>query len=137
MKLTDSLLRDIGFFINHLFSPDTFAIVTALGGIAWRVVINIKKKTDEDRKVWLASITEQIGSIKVSIKQNAETADEAYHDLQKEILRLQLLDGMDANRLSPSEAQYFYDKYKNMGGNSFVTAKVADYIERKEKEAEE
>lgn len=105
--------------------------------MAWRVVINIKKKTDEDRKVWLAYITEQIDSIKVSIKQNAETADESYHDLQKEILRLQLLDGMDANRLSPSEAQYFYDKYKKMGGNSFVTAKVADYIERKEKEAEE
>lgn len=131
------MLRDIGFFINHLFRPDTFAIVTALGGIAWRVANNIKKKTEEDRKVWLAYITEQIDSIKVSIKQNAETADESYHDLQKEILRLQLLDGMDANRLSQSEAQYFYDKYKNMGGNSFVTAKVADYIERKEKEAEE
>ena len=49
-------------------------------------------------------------------------------DTQKEILRLQILEGMDTHRLSESELRYFYDKYHNVGGNSFVTAKVNQYL---------
>ena len=49
-------------------------------------------------------------------------------DTQKEILRLQILEGMDTHRLSESELRYFYDKYHKVGGNSFVTAKVDQYL---------
>lgn len=49
-------------------------------------------------------------------------------DTQKEILRLQILEGMDTHRLSESELRYFYDKYHKVGGNSFVTAKVNQYL---------
>ena len=53
---------------------------------------------------------------------------ESYRDMQKEILRLQILEGIDGKRLSPSEVRYFYDKYKSVGGNSFVTEKVQKYL---------
>jgi len=49
-------------------------------------------------------------------------------DTQKEILRLQILEGMDTHRLSESELRFFYDKYHKVGGNSFVTAKVNQYL---------
>lgn len=49
-------------------------------------------------------------------------------DTQKEILRLQILEGMDTHRLSESELRYFYDKYHKVGGNSFVTSKVNQYL---------
>ena len=58
-------------------------------------------------------------------------------DTQKEILRLQILEGMDTHRLSESELRYFYDKYHNVGGNSFVTAKVKQYLKDLEEERED
>lgn len=54
--------------------------------------------------------------------------------LEVEILRLQILEGMDSERLSKSELLYFYDKYQKLGGNSFVEQKVEDYIENLEME---
>lgn len=58
------------------------------------------------------------------VKSNSSRID----DIEKEILRLQLLEGMNSNRLSPSEIAYFYDRYKALGGNSFVTARVHEYL---------
>lgn len=60
--------------------------------------------------------------------------DQRLDDVEKEILRLQILEGINSNRLSPSEISYFYDRYKELGGNSFVTAKVKKYISDYEKE---
>lgn len=134
MRTINKLLRDVGFFINHLFSPDTFAIVTALGGFGWKAWATMKKKTEEERKQWFSAVGKQISGIDLKITEMQDHNTKAYYDLQKEILRLQLLEGMDAKRLSPSETQYFYDKYKAMGGNSFVTAKVEDYLIEYEEE---
>lgn len=61
-------------------------------------------------------------------KEAKRLSDAHYRENQKEILRMQLLDGMYDKRLSPTEAQYFYEKYKAVGGNSFVTAKYEAYI---------
>lgn len=58
-------------------------------------------------------------------------------DTQKEILRLQILEGIDSHRLSESEVRYFYDKYHRDGGNSFVTEKVNQYIKDLRKDSED
>lgn len=55
-------------------------------------------------------------------------------DMKVEILRVQILTGIDTHRFSRSELSYFFDKYKALGGNSFVEDKCHDYLEKMEKE---
>ena len=90
------------------------------------VSVNIEKS----RSQTINNITRQLSEM-----QNQHDIDHA--DLQKEILRLQLLEGMDSKRLSISEVRYFYDKYKKFGGNSFVTGAVKDYIKELEEKDNE
>ena len=54
--------------------------------------------------------------------------DKRMDSLEVEILRLQILDGIESKRLSYSEVLYFFDKYKALGGNSFVEDKVEKYV---------
>ena len=54
--------------------------------------------------------------------------DKRMDSLEVEIIRLQILDGIESKRLSYSEVLYFFDKYKALGGNSFVEDKVEKYV---------
>lgn len=64
--------------------------------------------------------------------ENSMTED--IKDMKVEILRVQILTGIDTGRFSRSELSYFYDKYKSLGGNSFVENKCRDYLEKLDKE---
>jgi len=55
------------------------------------------------------------------------------NELSKNVLRLQILDGIHTNRFSEDEVLYFYDKYKALGGNGFVSKKVKEYLNNLEK----
>ena len=48
------------------------------------------------------------------------------------VLRIQILQGINEETLSKSEIAYLYDKYTKAGGNSFVTDKVEEYLARKD-----
>lgn len=83
-----------------------------------------------------SKVAEQQRSSNMRVSQQITALDKkqeaAYRDLQKEILRLQILEGIDSKRLSKSEVEYFYDKYKSFGGNSFVSGAVRDYVNKLE-----
>lgn len=55
-------------------------------------------------------------------------------DIEREELRTQILTGIDSHRFSKSEVLYFFDKYKNLNGNSFVDDKVNEYVKKLDKE---
>lgn len=75
-----------------------------------------------------------IESIDKRLKAVEERTVEQHRDLGKEILRLQILNGIDSNRFSRSEILYFFDKYKSYGGNSFVEDKVHEHLMTLDKE---
>ena len=111
------LIRDLGSLLNHLFTPETFGVVVSIGGISAGLLRMVKKG--------MASLNDKtLDKVNELVKHNSERIN----DIEKEILRLQLLEGMNSNRLSPSEIAYFYDRYKALGGNSFVTARVQEYL---------
>lgn len=111
------LMRDLGSLLNHLFTPETFGVVVSIGGISAGLLRMVKKG--------MASLNDKtLDKVNELVKHNSERIN----DIEKEILRLQLLEGMNSNRLSPSEISYFYDRYKALGGNSFVTARVQEYL---------
>lgn len=92
----------------------------------WRFYGVIKKNFQEESQKNLQPLECKI-----------DEALEAVNNTQKEILRLQILEGIDSHRLSESEVEYFYDKYHKVGGNSFVTAKVNKYISDMREESED
>ena len=127
MRTIEQLVADVGVFIHHLLSPETLSVVITLGGLGWRLIVVIKRNFNKEQNKMMKSINCHFDKLQ---KEN----NLAYRDMQKEILRLQILEGIDANRLSPSEVRYFYDKYKKFGGNSFVTERVHKYLSEIEKE---
>lgn len=145
MNTIVQLFTDFGYFLGHLLSPGTFAIATAVGGMLWRVIVILRNQAEARDARLLKVITDgqqrsvnarENQSLQINKRLDIIVEDQAnhYRDLQMEILRLQLLDGMDAKRLSESEVMIFYDKYHAMGGNSFVTAQVHEYLEELKKE---
>lgn len=111
------LMRDLGSLLNHLFTPETFGVVVSIGGISAGLLRMVKKGVSSLNDKTLDKVNELV-----------QHNSERINDIEKEILRLQLLEGMNSNRLSPSEIAYFYDRYKALGGNSFVTARVQEYL---------
>lgn len=114
-------------FLHHLLSPETLGVVVTLGGIGWKAVRTVKVKFDEDTNKLAKTVSNQLTEFR-------EESVKAHKGMEMEITRLQLLEGMDAHRLSTSEAAYFYDKYRKLGGNSFVTEKYHQYIKDLEEE---
>ena len=88
----------------------------------------MKRNMQEESKKNLKPLEDKIDEALEAIADVKSDNINSTRDTQKEILRLQILEGMDTHRLSESELRYFYDKYHKVGGNSFVTAKVNQYL---------
>lgn len=132
----DQLGSDFARFISHLLTPETFGLVTALSTIGWQLYKHIQKNLKESYHDSIKPLEEKVDSLSDDIKtlRDNEKGDWSNHleltrDIQKEVLRLQILEGIESKRLSESEIRYFYDKYRRFGGNSFVTAKVHAYLQ--------
>lgn len=139
------ILFDIGQVIGDLLNPAMFTFVGTLLTSGWVLLKRIRKimnkTTDEqfDRVHQQLEHQQQLNNdlikaVNDNIDAKIAPLTAQVSESTKEILRLNLLDGMASGRLSVSEVSFFYDKYKALGGNSFVTQKVHEYIEKKEKD---
>lgn len=97
----------------------------------------MKRNIREESKKNLKPLEDKLDEALDAIAEVKSDNIKSTRDTQKEILRLQILEGMESHRLSESELRYFYDKYHKVGGNSFVTAKVRQYLKDLEEESEE
>ena len=104
-----------------LLRPENVATLTLVGGLLYKGVKLINKKLDANHDATLSALSLKIDALEVSHKASMDT-------LQKDVLRLQILDGIDSKRLSESEILYFFDRYKALGGNSFVETRVQNYL---------
>ena len=75
-----------------------------------------------------------IEELKTRLCKVEASMNEDMKDMKVEILRVQILTGIDTHRFSRGEILYFFDKYKALGGNSFVEDKCHSYLEQLEKE---
>lgn len=103
----------------------------------WRFYKAMKRNIQEESKNNLKPLEDKLDKALEAIEDVKSDNIKSTRDTQKEILRLQILEGMDTHRLSESELRYFYDKYHKVGGNSFVTAKVNQYLKEFEEERED
>ena len=121
MIYIEELTISIGKFVLLLLRPENVATLTLVGGLLYKGVKLINKKLDANQDATLSALSLKLDALEVSHKDSMDT-------LQKDVLRLQILHGIDSKRLSESEILYFFDRYKALGGNSFVEDRVKKYV---------
>ena len=105
-----------------LFNPATISslslYVTTIGFAgrwAWK---KLEAKQNED-----------LVNMKTDIKDLSDNVNDSMRTIQRDMLRLQIITGINSGRLSMGEVTMLYDKYKDNGGNSYITRVVDDYLE--------
>ena len=109
-------------FFKWLFNPVTISslsvYVTTIGFAgrwAWK---KLEAKQNED-----------LVNMKTDIKDLSDNVNDSMMTIQQDMLRLQIITGINSGRLSIGEVTMLYDKYKDNGGNSYITRVVDDYLE--------
>ena len=67
--------------------------------------------------------------MKSDIKDLSNNVNNSMKTIQRDMLRLQIITGINSGRLSMAEVTTLYDIYKANGGNSYITRVVNDYLE--------
>ena len=104
-----------------ILRPENVATLALVWGLLYKGVKLMNKKLDANQNATIEAINTKLNSLEKNQKESIET-------LQKDVLRLQILDGIDSKRLSASEVLFFFDRYKALGGNSFVDERVKQYV---------
>lgn len=76
-----------------------------------------------------AKQNEDLVNMKSDIKDLSDNVDHSMKTIQRDMLRLQIITGINSGLLSMAEVTTLYDIYKTNGGNSYVTRVVDDYLE--------
>ena len=76
-----------------------------------------------------AKQNEDLVNMKSDIKDLSDNVNNSMNTIQRDMLRLQIITGINSGRLSMAEVTTLYDIYKANGGNSYITRVVDDYLE--------
>lgn len=76
-----------------------------------------------------AKQNEDLVNMKSDIKDLSDNVNNSMKTIQRDMLRLQIITGINSGRLSMAEVTTLYDIYKANGGNSYITRVVDDYLE--------
>ena len=121
MVSIEELIKEAGRFVALILRPENVATIALVWGLLYKGVKLVNKKLDANQDATIEAINTKLSTLEKNQKDSIET-------LQKDVLRLQILDGIDSNRLSTSEVLFFFDRYKALGGNSFVDERVKQYV---------
>ena len=109
-------------FFKWLFNPVTISALSVYGTTigfagrwAWK---KLETKQNED-----------LANMKSDIKDLSNNVNDSMITIQRDMLRLQIITGINSGRLSPGEVTVLYDQYKDKGGNSYISRIVDGYLE--------
>ena len=109
-------------FFKWLFDPVTVSKLSVYGtsiGFAGRWAWKkLEAKQDND-----------LANMKSDIKGLSDNVNDSMLIIQRDMLRLQIITGINSGRLSAGEITTLYDQYKDKGGNSYISRMVNDYLE--------
>ena len=121
MVSIEELIKEAGQFVAMILRPENVATITLVWGLLYKGVKLMNKKLDANQDATIEAINTKLDTLEKNQKDSIET-------LQKDVLRVQILYGIDSNQLSVSEVLFFFDRYKALGGNSFVEERVKQYV---------
>ena len=109
-------------FLKWLLNPMTISKLSVYGtsiGFAGRWAWKkLEAKQNED-----------LANMKSDIKDLSNNVNDSMLMIQLDMLRLQIITGINSGRLSAGEVTMLYDQYKDKGGNSYISRIVNDYLE--------
>ena len=113
--LSPEVLSQIGVYIG---------VGASIVGFGAKVFTRLWNKLEKKQN-------EEIDGIKNAISALTLSFQEMQHTQERDFLRLQIVTGIQSERLSIAEVLALYDSYTQKGGNSYITRVVNDYIEEK------
>ena len=109
-------------FFKWLLDPVTISKLSVYGTSVWVAGRWAWKKLEEKQDKDLANM-------KSDIKDLSNNVNDSMLLIQRDMLRLQIITGINSGRLSAGEVTMLYDQYKDKGGNSYISRVVNDYLE--------
>ena len=109
-------------FLKWLSSPTTISMLSVYGTTIGFVGRWAWKKLE-------AKQNEDLANMKSDIKDLSDNVNDSMLTIQRDMLRLQIITGINSGRLSAGEVTLLYDQYKDKGGNSYISRIVDDYLE--------
>ena len=121
MVSIEELIEVVGRLVTTVLRPENVATISLVWGLLYKGVKLMNKKLDANQDATIEAINTKLDTLEKNQKESIEA-------LQKDVLRIQILYGIDSNQLSVSEVLFFFDRYKALGGNSFVEERVKQYV---------
>lgn len=109
-------------FFKWLFNPVTISTLSVYGTTVGFAVRWAWKKLETKQN-------EDLANMKSDIKDLSNNVNDSMITIERDMLRLQIITGINSGRLSPGEVTMLYDQYKDKGGNSYISRIVDDYLE--------
>lgn len=109
-------------FLKWLLNPVTMSTLSVYGTSIGFAVRWAWKKFE-------AKQNEDLANMKSDIKDLSDNVNDSMMMIQRDMLRLQIITGINSGRLSAGEVTLLYDQYKDKGGNSYISRIVDDYLE--------
>lgn len=127
--MSQEMVEHLKALLYWLLSPEVLSQIGVYIGVGASIVgfgsrvfkrlwHNLEKKQNEE----ISGIKNSIHALTLSFQEMQQTQE-------RDFLRLQIVTGIQSQRLSVSEILALYDSYVNKGGNSYITRLVNDYIE--------
>lgn len=128
------MLTKLWEIVVWIFRGQNILFFAAAMGILYSAFIKVKKvvivkQTNMIRRETKKENVQQNERI-TKIEDSMSDLSDSMVDLRVDVIRMQILQGIQSESFSKSELTYFYDKYTKLGGNSFVSVKVQAYLER-------
>lgn len=113
--LSPEVLSQIGVYIG---------VGASIVGFGAKVFTRLWNKLEKKQNEEINGIKNAISALTLSFQEMQQTQE-------RDFLRLQIITGIQSERLSIAEVLALYDSYAQKGGNSYITRVVNDYIEEK------
>lgn len=111
--LSPEVLSQIGVYIG---------VGASIVGFGAKVFTRLWNKLEKKQNEEIDGIKNAISALTLSFQEMQQTQE-------RDFLRLQIITGIQSERLSIAEVLALYDVYTQKGGNSYITRVVNDYIE--------
>lgn len=113
--LSPEVLSQIGVYIG---------VGASIVGFGAKVFTRLWNKLEKKQNEEIDGIKNAISALTLSFQEMQQTQE-------RDFLRLQIVTGIQSERLSIAEVLALYDSYTQKGGNSYITRVVNDYMEEK------
>lgn len=113
--ISPEVLSQIGVYIG---------VGASIVGFGAKVFTRLWNKLEKKQNEEIDGIKNAISALTLSFQEMQQTQE-------RDFLRLQIVTGIQSERLSIAEVLALYDSYTQKGGNSYITRVVNDYIEEK------